>query len=78
MKAPSIIIRPGVLKFIVKLPAKSFRPLSPLLSGINFRTVLKVLMQMVLKVSGCIEDLILQQTQKREEIVVPDSTPTWT
>jgi hypothetical protein len=47
---------------------------APLLSGINFRKCLNVLAQKVLKASVCIGDLIFQQTQKREEIVVPGST----
>jgi len=45
-----------------------------LLSGINFNKGNKVLMQMVLKVSIYIGDLIFKQTQKREKIVVPGPT----
>ena len=44
------------------------------MSGINFNKGNKVLMQMVLKVSIYIGDLIFKQTQKREKIVVPGPT----
>ena len=45
-----------------------------MLSGIIIEKPLDVLIQMVLKASVHIGDLISQQAQKRKEIVVPDST----
>ncbi len=52
----------------------SFRPQSPLLSGINFKKDNIVLMQIVIKASVSIGDLIFQQIQVIEESVVPGST----
>jgi len=45
-----------------------------LLSGINIEKPLEVLIQKVLEAPVHVGDLIFQQTQKREEIVVPGST----